>query len=168
MVSSLDGRITHGKNTNTASWASPEDQDFFMSMIEKHSLIVMGAKTFEAARTRIQLHPKKLRIVLTSTPKKYAKYHQDNILEFWNMTPKKLVETVETQGYKNMLLVGGPETLSRFLKAKLIDDMYLTIEPKIFGEGKMLVAQKHDVDCKLVSMKRLNEKGTVLLHYGLK
>ncbi len=35
-----------------------------------------------------------------------------------------------------MLVVGGPHVATSFLKAQLIDELWLTIEPKIFGMGE--------------------------------
>lgn len=53
---------------------------------------------------------------------------------------KKLVEYLKTQGYKRVLMEGGPTLLGSFLKEDLIDEINLTIAPKIFGNlpGKTL------------------------------
>ena len=58
-VSSINGKITKGKDPNIYSWTSKEDSNFFFSLIKKHNLIVMGSKTYEAAR-RIIKHEKNI------------------------------------------------------------------------------------------------------------
>jgi len=72
-VSSLNGKLTKGKDPNIYSWTSKEDSKLFFSLIEKNNLIVMGGKTYEAARKIIKHKKNKLRIVLTRNPEKYFK-----------------------------------------------------------------------------------------------
>ncbi|TSC86623.1 MAG: bifunctional deaminase-reductase domain-containing protein [Microgenomates group bacterium Gr01-1014_7] len=53
---------------------------------------------------------------------------------------KKLSSDLYKKGYKNVLVEGGPTLLGSFLKEDLIDEIFLTISPKIFGseQGKTL------------------------------
>jgi dihydrofolate reductase len=47
----------------------------------------------------------------------------------------------------------------------MLTDLYLTIEPVIFGAGIPLFAGKYKLrKTKVVSVKKLNRKGTVLIH----
>ncbi|MFA6304140.1 MAG: dihydrofolate reductase [Patescibacteria group bacterium] len=71
MVSSVNGRITKGNNPDVYSWSSKEDKNFFLPLVKKHNLIIMGSKTYEAVRQNLDLDQKKLRVVLTKNPKKY-------------------------------------------------------------------------------------------------
>jgi dihydrofolate reductase len=52
MVQSLDGNITHGNNNIIYNWTSPEDSARFFAEVASHNLIIMGAKTYEAAREK--------------------------------------------------------------------------------------------------------------------
>ena len=163
-VSSLNGKLTKGKDPNIYSWTSKEDAKFFFSLIEKNNLIVMGSKTYEAARKIIKHKKNKLRIVLTINPEKYLNQTIKGILEFTNESPLKLIKGLENRGYKKMLLVGGAEINTLFLKSKLVDEINLTIEPKLFGTGKNLISEENfDVSLKLISFKKLNKQGTLLL-----
>lgn len=49
---------------------------------------------------------------------------------------KKLAVYLQKQGFKNTLLEGGPTLMGSFLEADLIDEIFLTLAPKIFGSGK--------------------------------
>ena len=165
-VSSLNGKITRGDDPNIYSWTSKEDSKLFFSLIEKHNLIVMGSKTYEAARDIIKLRVNKLRIVLTRNPKKYKSDMVKGSLEFSNESPKDLIEKLEAQGYTTMLLVGGKEINTAFLKNFLVDELHLTIEPLIFGKGKNLVSEDElEAKLKLLELKRLNKAGTLYLIY---
>ena len=165
-VSSVNGKITKGKDPDIYSWTSKEDSQLFFSLIEKHNLIVMGAKTYETAKKIIKLEKDKLRIVITRNPEKYSNEKISGMLEFVNDLPLKLVKKLENRGYKEMLMVGGSEINTLFLKAKLVNEIYLTIEPKLFGTGKNLISNENfDVSLKLLNIKKLNTQGTFQLKY---
>lgn len=165
-VSSINGKLTKGEETNVYSWTSKEDAKIFFSLIEKHNLIVMGSKTYEAARTIIKLRPNKLRMVLTRNRRKYKSDMVKGSLEFTSESPKDLIKRLEKQGYKEMLLVGGTEINSAFLKNSLVDELHLTIEPILFGRGKdLLLEEELEVSLKLLSIKKLNANGTLHLRY---
>ena len=166
MLSSVDGKIIKGKNSNIYTWTSSEDQKYFFSLIKKHNLIVMGRETYETSRPVIKLEKGKLRIVLTRSPKKYSNQTIKGQLEFTDESPEKLLKRLSTLGYKNILLVGGGIINGLFLKQNLVDELFLTIEPMIFGIGKNIVeGQLLNTKLQLISIKKLNKTGTLLLKY---
>ena len=168
MLMTVDGKTTRGENKNIYTWTSSEDQKHFFSLIKKNNLIVMGRKTFEVSRPVIRLEKGKLRIVLTHHPKKYSKESVTGQLEFSNENPEKLIKRMEGLGYKKILLVGGATINGLFLKENLVDELYLTIEPKIFGSGKNIIeGQLLDKFLQLINVKKLNKKGTLLLRYKI-
>lgn len=165
-VSSLNGKITRGNDPNIYSWTSKEDSELFFSLIEKSNLIVMGSKTYESARRFIKHKKNRLRVVLTRNPKKYSRETIKGMLEFAEETPLKLINQLESRGYKKMLLVGGATINTLFLKQKLVNEIYLTIEPKLFGLGKNLINKENfEMQLKLISIKKLNKRGTLHLKY---
>jgi dihydrofolate reductase len=169
MISSVNGKTTQGNNPNVYLWTSPEDQKFFFSLIKKNNLIVMGRETYEASKKVIKLEEKKLRIVLTRNQKKYLKESINGQLEFSNDSPENLIKRMSGLGYKKMLLVGGGTINGLFLKQNLVDEFYLTVEPKIFGTGKDIVAgQLLNISMTLIGIKKINTKGTLLLQYRIK
>lgn len=169
MVSSVNGRITKGNNLDVYSWSSKEDKNFFLPLVKKHNLIVMGSKTYEAVRKNLDLSQNKLRVVLTKNPKKYSAQAVAGKLEFSHESPKQLVKRLSRQGRHEMLLLGGGIINALFLKAKLVDELQLVVEPLIFGAGQLLVAEAPFTSkLKLATIKRLNPQGTLLLKYIFK
>lgn len=167
IVTSLDGKSTKG-DQSPSEWASKEDQQKFFSLIRKYNLIVMGKNTYLIRKPYLKLTPGKLRVVMTRNPQQFRKDQVPAILEFSGDPPKKLVKRLGGLGFKQMLLVSGPKLNTAFLKDKLIDELMITLEPKIFGLGKGLVDQVPlDVNLKLKSIKRLNPQGTLLLKYDV-
>lgn len=168
MVATINGKITKGNDPDIYTWTSKEDQAHFFSLIQQHNLIVMGSATYESVRHRIKLNPHILRIVMTGSPEKYEKEKVEGQLEFYNTTPSELIKTLEKKGHTKMLLVGGGTINALFFKDNLVDEIYLTIEPKIFSKGKNLIDDAIggiDVSFRLKNMRQLNEEGTLLLHY---
>lgn len=164
VVSSLDGKITKGTLPPQA-WASLEDQDFFFTVFKTNNLFLMGSKTYLSAQKTIKPNPKKLKIVLTRNPKNFSKFHIPNRLEFSNEPIKTLVKRLEDQGFKQLILLGGASVYTEFFKAKLINELWLTLEPLVFGQGKNLLNQRLDVKLNLKSLEELNDQGTLLLKY---
>jgi len=65
-----------------------------------------------------------------------------------------------------VLVVGGSHIATSFLREQLIDELWLTIEPKIFGTGANFVTEeKLDIDLKLLSSEQINEQGTLITKY---
>jgi dihydrofolate reductase len=168
MISSVDGKTTQGGNQNVYSWSSLEDQKYFFTEIKKNNLIVMGRTTYEASRKVIKLKKGKLRIVLTKDPKKYINESVAGQLEFSDENPKKLIKRLTGLGYKKILLVGGATINGLFLKQNLVSELLLTVEPRIFGEGKNITDnQVLNTKMKLMSVKKINRSGTLLLKYEI-
>ncbi|OGH33871.1 MAG: hypothetical protein A3J69_01095 [Candidatus Levybacteria bacterium RIFCSPHIGHO2_02_FULL_42_12] len=168
MVATLNGKITKRDDPDIYKWTSREDQTYFFFLLKKSRLIVMGSKTYEAAQKNIKLTNNTLRIVLTKNPMEYRKDFVPGKLEFTNELPRQLVKRLDARGYEKMLLVGGGVLNAAFLKAGLVNEVHLTLEPKIFGAGKPFVGD-NEFECslKLISIKRLNTQGTLLLRYKI-
>jgi len=50
----------------------------------------------------------------------------------------------------------------------LVDELYLTIEPRIFGEGKNIVEGRLlNKFLRLIGIEKLNKTGTVVLKYKI-
>jgi dihydrofolate reductase len=75
---------------------------------------------------------------------------------------------MEIKGYREMLLVGGSAISSLFFQQNIIDEVWITLEPYIFGRGKNLVQESNlDLTLKLINITKLNKKGTLLLKYSV-
>lgn len=168
VVSSVNGKTTKGTSPNIYEWTSPEESHHFFSLIEKHNLIVMGRKTYEAAKKVIKLKPDKLRMVLTNTPDSFLLERVERQLEFTNETPRRLVERMASQGYNEMLLVGGAEINRLFFVDGLVDYLLISIEPVLFEQGKEIIQSGFPtIQLQLRNVIRLNERGSILLEYNV-
>ncbi len=76
--------------------------------------------------------------------------------------PKPVLEKLEKMGYKSAILGGGAFLNTQFLQKKLIDEIWLTIEPKIFGDGLGVFGGDFDQNLKLISVEKINENSVVM------
>ena len=163
-VASLDGKITRWGETHVKRWSSEEDKQYYKKTVDDSSLTVMGSSTFdvESQKPTSTHHV----IVMTRTPAKYKDREIIGRLEFTNQTPAQLVAHYEKEGLKQMVIVGGAHIATSFFKEKLIDELWLTIEPKIFGTGGSFVINENlDIELKLLSVEKVNERGTLITKY---
>lgn len=168
-VSSVDGKITLGNNSNVHNWSSKEDQLHFAKLIKSHPVIIISSKTYEVIKKDIKHSPNKLRIVMTKNPQKYQKESISGQLEFTSETPRKIIDKLTKKGIQKALLAAGSTLSTAFLKAKLVNSLILTIEPLLFGKGiPLIIPTKLNINLQLKSFKKLNSRGTILLTYDLK
>lgn len=167
MVTSANGKITFGNDPDIYKWTSLEDSQMFFNMVKKADMVIMGSLTYQSIRSKINPNIGPFRLILTHHPKKYINNSIPHRLEFTANSPQQIYDQYRSK-YKSILLLGGGEINSLFLKSKLVDELYLTIEPLLFGSGKNLIGKSDlKINCNLLKIKKLNKKGTLLLVYKL-
>jgi dihydrofolate reductase len=165
-VSSLDGKVTKWGEPNVRSWSSHQDQDYYKKVWSESRLIVMGSSTFNA--DTFNPSPDHLIIIMTGHPDKYKSFEIPGQMEFTNETPVELSSQFRIKGHQQMLVVGGPHIATSFLKEQLIDELWLTIEPKIFGMGQNFALDaKLDIDLRLIQSEKVNDQGTLITKYAV-
>lgn len=106
------------------------------------------------------------------TLKSLKKHHPNLPYLIANRDLKKLVSDIYQKGYRKVLVEGGPTLLASFLKEDLLDEIFLTIAPKIFGSSKdtltlvesYLFPPSKIKKFKLISVKKIKDE--VFLRYG--
>lgn len=160
---SANGKISRGLNESSHTWTSAEDWAQFQKLRDSFDLIIMGRNTYDAVQPKPEAA--RLRIILTHHPEKYTAQAIPGQLEFTSEPPGNLVKLLEKRGYTRALLVGG-KVNTEFWEAGLVDEAFITIEPLLFGRGQALVeGLGREPALRLSSVRQLNERGTLLLHY---
>jgi len=163
-VSTLDGKITRWGDPKVSSWTSEEDKKHFRKTWNEAPLIVMGSNTFRAEKLgSLRDH---LIIVMTRNPSTYKDKEVRGRLEFTDESPAQLSARFEKAGFEKMIVAGGAQIATSFLKAGLIDEIWLTIEPRIFGKGgNFVIEQELNLELALISVERVNPEGTLITKY---
>jgi dihydrofolate reductase len=158
MAITSDGKIAKDSN-HFADWTSPEDKKLFVKTSKEFGLIIMGSKTFSTFPGPLK---ERLNVVFSRKPKEEKR---KNVL--WvNDEPEEVLKKLKKMGYKKALLGGGSSLNTLFLKRKLINEIILTVEPKIFGSGLSLFNDNFDINLKLLDLKKIN-KNAFMIKYKL-
>ena len=163
-VSTLDGKITRWGDPMIRSWSSKSDQEHFDAIWKDTHVIIMGRGSYTP--DPVKPVSKHLFVILTRQPDRYKDREVPGQIEFTNDSPFLLMERFKKENEEKVLIVGGAQIATLFLKAKLIDELWLTFEPKIFGTGSSFVNdEKLDIGLKLISCKQVNDQGTLITKY---
>lgn len=160
-ATTLDGKIALNAG-HLSDWTSPEDKAFMRGLLDEADAVIVGNNTYKTATGPLS---KRNCIVLTAsvggTERKGEKLLYVN--------PKGADLRDILVAYEMVAILGGAKTYSYFLQNNLLDELYLTIEPIVFGRGISLFEHQTGLPARfsLVSMKQLNPHGTVLLHYRI-
>lgn len=158
MAITLDGKIARD-NYSFADWTSKEDKKHFVDFTQSKKFIVMGYNTYKTLELNNKRLPGRDIIVMNN------KLNEEiDGVWFFNEWPETLVRRLEKMNCDEIALCGGEFANTEFLKSNLIDDLYITIEPKIFGSGLSLFSGEFNINLELISLKMLN-KNSILLHY---
>ena len=155
----IDGKIALD-TSHFSDWTSKEDKDFLHEFLDKADVIVVGNNTYKTA-----LEPLSKRNCIVFTASVATSEHKSDTLTYCNPVSSDCVPLLEK--YETVAVLGGTKTYTWFLENDLLDELYITIEPIVFGRGLPLFESSEDINVqlKLESTKQLNEKGTLLLHY---
>jgi dihydrofolate reductase len=165
-VQSIDGCITRHRGEGAAGWASAEDQTNFQRTLATFDCAVFGAGTYRADRQHIRprLRPDLLRVVMTHRPEVFAEDALSGQLEFTEEPPSALLASLAARGRQRCALLGGEQIYGEFFKDDLVDELVLTVEPLVFGEGRRLCAEPVERRYTLADVSKLNPS-TLLLRY---
>ncbi len=152
MATTLDGKIAKGSD-HGAFWTSKADKKLFVQTTQEAGVIVMGKKTYDTIGKPL---PGRLNVVSTRQAGELASDNPDLI--YTNKQPQDLISYLKNKGYDQIILGGGTTLNTMFLEQNLIDEIWLTIEPKLFGEGLNLFKDINvDLDLELIELKQLTE-----------
>lgn len=159
MAITVDGKIARHAH-EFPGWTSKADKRMFKSITEAAGVVIMGSRTYETIGSPL---PNRLNVVLTRRPEAYRS--QSNLI-FFGDGPGALMQWLTREGYKKAVLAGGAIINSLFLREHLIDEMMLTVVPRIFGQGLSLFSEAADIKLSLIDTQPLDQDHQ-LLHYRI-
>lgn len=148
-----DGYIAKDEK-HPAFWTSKEDKKRFVDLTKQAGVVVMGSKTWKTLP-----RPLKERVNIV-----YTRSGNIEGAETTAMEPAELLKELELRGHKEVAICGGSQIYTKFMKAKVVDRLFLTIEPIVFGSGIRLFNEDMLYHLNLVSSTQA-ESGAILLEY---
>jgi dihydrofolate reductase len=153
-----DGCIARDAQQSSIKWTSRDDYQFFQERTKKAGVLIMGSTTFETISRAL---PER-KIYVLSRSKTYEQFGES--VEATQLPPGELLNQLEGQGVTEVAICGGTSIYTQFMQAGLVDEMYLTIEPVVFGEGVRLFNQSLETKIQLKETISLSDQ-TVVMHY---
>ncbi len=154
MAVTMDGKIAKSSD-HFPDWTSKEDKKIFAEISKKHGVVIMGEKTFKTFPA-----PLKDRLNVVFSLKKNLPEIKG--VKWVTGEPGKVLKELEKMGFNSAILGGGSYLNTLFLEKKLIDEIVITIEPKIFGEGLSLFGKDFNIDLTLLEVKKINDNSVIL------
>jgi dihydrofolate reductase len=170
VAQSLDGFITR-HDTPGAGWASAADQRWFRSQLALFESQIMARTTYETVREEIRGRTREadpVRMIMTRHPEAFAADTVPDKLEFSAATPPELLARLEDLGVGNCALLGGAAAHDAFLEAGLVDELRVTIEPRLFGGGTPVVRHLQDRHLELIDIQRLPDSDSCVARYKVR
>ena len=168
---SIDGIAALDSKTGVERYGSPEDREFFLAGAKSCQAVIMGKNT---GSFRVFGVPN---FVLTHDPDLLqahdpagaaASQVQDSRgveRVYLCGQPQEICAKLEARGIHKAALLGGPATNLQFLRAGLVDEIFLTVEPVTIGCGIRFLNEPLESRWTLADSQVLNERGTIVLHY---
>jgi len=156
-----DGYIAEQVGQSSMSWTSREDKKWFSERTKQAGVVVFGSKTYDTIGRSL---PGRLAVVMTRQPERYVS--DDPNLIFTADTPENVLKMIEAKGYTELAICGGSAIYTAFMKAGLISKLYLTLEPRVFGQGVGLFNESFRQQLRLVAQTSLSDQ-TLLLEYNV-
>ncbi|MES2471160.1 MAG: dihydrofolate reductase family protein [Patescibacteria group bacterium] len=149
---------------HSAIWTSKEDKARFVELTKRAGVVIMGSTTFKTLSRPLQ---DRLNIVYTRKPPEAGVSVRPDFekVEYTQADPKDLLADLEARGIKEVAICGGSQIYTSFMKARVVDRVFLTIEPLFFGQGITLFNEPLNHHLKPVGAKVNEATGTLLLEY---
>lgn len=160
MAVTADGLIARN-SMELIDWTGKADKRYFVHVTKEAGVMIMGSKTFD---TIGKVLPGRKSIVLTRDKKRIS---DSEDLIFTSQTPVRILTGLRDQGVETAILIGGSVINTLFMKENLVDEIHITMVPKLFGKGLSLFCDDLDIELTLLESTAIDE-GSVLLKYRIK
>lgn len=160
---SADGFIGKHSAHSPLTWRSKGDREFFIERTKQAGLAIMGLNTAKASKKPL---PGRRNIIYADSKDQLPHWKEYEEWEITQDSPKELLLRLEKDGHKEVAICGGATIYTLFMETGLVDKLYLSIEPVLFGGGITLFNKELDYNLALISFKQLGEKA-VLLEYDV-
>jgi dihydrofolate reductase len=159
MAQTLDGIISRSSD-EFIDWTGNADKKMFVQVTKRAGVVIMGSKTYDTIGRPL---PGRRNVVLTRNSRRTSNHDH---LVFSDKDPQTLLADLEGDGFQEVAIIGGAQVNSLFAGHNLLDEIIITIAPKVFGKGLTLFNIPLDLNLKLLSSEIL-ETNYIMLHYAV-
>ena len=155
MAITLDGKIGVDSD-HFPDWTEKADKALFKDYTKQAGVFVIGRKTYDTIGRPL---PGRLNVVMTRVilTEEDSEMKADNLM-YTKKNPKELLKDLEDRGFEEVVIAGGTTINTLFAQEKLLDEMIITISPKLFGKGLSLFDSSIALDLELLEVEKIGEQ----------
>ena len=161
LATSVDGFIAD--ENGGVDWLNDfQAEDYGMiDFFDQCGTAIMGSKTYEQALSFNSWFGKMEGMVFTS--RKLPSFNNE-IINFVSGDPRPVVEQLHKKE-KDSWLVGGGELITSFMNLHLLDELIITIVPRLLGKGLLLCPSINRINNLRLLGSKAYDDGVVQLKY---
>ncbi len=182
----IDGFIGRDAKQPSSQWTSQADKRWFGQRTKAARFCVMGRKTYETFNRPLA---GRILLVQTKKPIEWQKKQAPigtfvtviddttNLMQLITASPTQvwasklpiaqLYQRLDEAKIEELAICGGSSIYAQWMQANLVDELVLTLEPIVFGQGVKLFNQSLTSKLRFIEEKKLNEAGTRLVRLGV-
>jgi len=151
------------KADDDTSWISKEEWDSYSRVVQKAGCLIVGHRTYDILTKQTEFAELKNVKLVAVSGGDFKTIADNHVVAH---SPKEALDLLKDFG--EVIVAGGGHLNSAFLKEKLVDEIYLDIEPKIIGEG-IKVFEELDFECDLELLEqKMITPNEIQLRYKVK
>lgn len=161
MAITINGFIA--KENDDTSFVSEIEWDSFRNMIKSIGNMIIGSRTYEIMRDGDEFkNLENIRVLVVSENTNFKTVVDNHSVI---KSPKDALAILEKEVFDKALVAGGGTLNASFMAEDLIDEIYLDVEPVVFGKGIRLFKEDNfEAKLKLLGTKQLSDN-EIQLHY---
>ncbi len=158
MAISLNGMIA--KSNDNTSWISKEEWDSYSLAVRTAKHLIVGRRTYNILTKQPEFAEFKDVKLIVVSKSNFKTLSTNHLIAHAPQEALKLCKDA-----KEVIVAGGGILNASFLRENLVDELYIDIEPIIFGEGIPLFKREDfERNLDLIGQKNIS-KHEVQLHY---
>jgi dihydrofolate reductase len=162
MAMSLNGIIA--KEDGSEDFFTEGIWKVFVDLAEGIGCIIWGRKTYEAVLTWPKKYInsiKKYKVIVVSADQKYEVGKGFTKV----VSPEEAIEILSSEGFNKAIVTGGATLNSSFVRRGLVDEVMITVDSVVVGEGiPLFKPEDFEMKLNLLKIKKFTDD-IVVLHY---
>ena len=148
------------KNNDDTSWISQQEWNSYSQIVQRAGNLVVGHRTYDILTKQPEFSELKDVQLVVVAQEDFQTLAQNHLVAH---SPKEALKLLND--FEQVVVAGGGTLNVSFVEENLIDEIFIDIEPIIFGKGIPLFRDKDfERNLKLVGQKKISEN-EIQLHY---
>lgn len=158
MAISLNGMIA--KENDDTSWVSKEEWECYLKAARSAGNIIVGHRTYDIMSEEAEFDElRDARVVVIAREEFETKSANHTVVS----SPEEALSYLGSQ--ETVIVAGGGILNAAFLQKNLVDEIYIDVEPIVFGKGiKLFNGDDFTLNLKLLGVTHISDN-EVQLHY---